>query len=219
MRSLYLKSLLGLALLFSTTLLAQLPSIDSLRITPNSPTGGDQISLICYTTFSSGDCELNNHTINILDTNIIVNFTYTVGDYPAICHSIYTVIIGNLNSNCYMLTANLSKNQETVIYDTDTINFSVGTVGIVHYSNNKNHFILYPNPIIDVVSIESNSSLGNITKVELFSIFGQKLFTKENINNTKTKIDTKNLISGIYFLNITSDKQKYGTVKIIKNAP
>jgi hypothetical protein len=219
MKTLFFSSLLGLTLLLSTTLIAQLPSIDSLRIIPSSPTEADPISLICYTTFSTGDCELNNHTINILDTNIIVSLLYTVGDYTAICHSIDTLIIGNLNSNSYMLTANLSKNLETVIYDTDTINFSVETVGIVHYSNDENHFIIYPNPVIDEVSIESNGSLGKITKVELFSIFGQKLFTKENINSTKTKMDTKNLIGGIYFLKITSDEQKYWTEKIIKNAP
>ncbi|MFO7862507.1 MAG: T9SS type A sorting domain-containing protein [Salinivirgaceae bacterium] len=219
MKTSILISVFGLTILLSTTLPGQLPSIDSLHILPKNPAAGEQTSLICYTTFSSGDCELNDHTVNIMDTNIIVNLNYTVGDYTVICNSIDTLIIGNLNANSYTLTANLSKNLETVIYDTDTINFSVESVGIDHYSNDEDHFIIYPNPIKDKVSIEINSSLGIVNKVELFSIFGQKIFTKRNINSTKTEIDTKNLINGIYFLIITNDKQKYWIEKIIKNAP
>lgn len=219
MKALFFSSLVGLALLLSATLSAQLPSIDSLRIIPNSPAAGDQIRLICYTTFSTGDCELTNHTTHLIDTTVIVSLNYTVGDYAAICHSTDTLVVGNLYSNNYMLTANLSKNLETVIYDTDTVRFTIEALGLVDSSNDENDLAIYPNPIVNEVYIERNSSMRNIIKVELFSILGQKLLVKEGINSTKTKIRIEHLINGIYFLNITSAESKYWTKRIIKNAP
>ncbi|ALO14102.1 hypothetical protein L21SP5_00423 [Salinivirga cyanobacteriivorans] len=219
MKTLVLSSVLGLTIFLSTSLLAQLPSIDSLHILPNNPTAGEQTSLICYTTFPSGDCELNDHTVNILDTNIIVNLNFTVGDYTVICNSIDTLIIGNLNANNYMLIAELSQNLETTIYDIDTINFSIETVGILENKIDENPFYIYPNPFTDRISIESNSALKNVSKVELISVYGQKIYTNDNINNIKTEIDTKNLIDGIYFLIITNEEQKYGIEKIVKNTP
>lgn len=73
----------------------------------------------------------------------------------------------------------------------------------------ENIISLYPNPTSDSFSIKSNS---NINSIEILDITGKKIKTFINSSN---KFDVEDLVSGVYFVRIKTDK---GTVtkKLIK---
>lgn len=61
---------------------------------------------------------------------------------------------------------------------------------------------IYPNPVIDFITIESANSL-NIEEITILNISGKKL--KTSFSDFE-KIDFKNLASGVYYLKIQSNK-------------
>ncbi|WP_264525521.1 T9SS-dependent choice-of-anchor J family protein [Flavobacterium sp. N502536] len=83
---------------------------------------------------------------------------------------------------------------------------SLGVDG-THFSN----FKYYPNPVENVLHIESNSVL---SKVEVYTLSGQ-LLSINNYSDSKVSIDFKNHTSGVYLLVVTQDDKKE-TFKVIK---
>jgi uncharacterized delta-60 repeat protein len=77
----------------------------------------------------------------------------------------------------------------------------------------QNSFRLYPNPVKDFITIETNS-LDN-SKLNIFDVTGQIIFSKE-LKATSTKLNISNLPIGVYIFQISNDT---GTVtkKIIKD--
>ena len=70
---------------------------------------------------------------------------------------------------------------------------------------------LYPNPVTNVVTINSKSE---ITQIEVYTTIGQLLYL-EKLNNFKTTVDLSNYSNGNYFIKIkTENRQK--SFKIIK---
>lgn len=77
---------------------------------------------------------------------------------------------------------------------------------------NNSEFTIYPNPVKDIVTI-SIASKAVINKINLYSVTGKLI---KEIQLPKNQIDLSNLKSGIYFIEIISDKQK-GVKKLLKN--
>ncbi|WP_433814018.1 choice-of-anchor J domain-containing protein [Flavobacterium johnsoniae] len=77
--------------------------------------------------------------------------------------------------------------------------------------NNFTNFKFYPNPVENVLHLESNSIL---SKVEIYTLNGQLLF-QENYLDSKISIDFKNYAVGLYLLVVTQDDKKE-TFKVIK---
>ena len=75
--------------------------------------------------------------------------------------------------------------------------------------NTKSTIKLFPNPTKDKLSINSEYIISNI---EIFDIYGRKVFeTKE----TNTEIDVSNLNKGIYFMRITDSSDKTTIKKFV----
>jgi Secretion system C-terminal sorting domain len=68
-----------------------------------------------------------------------------------------------------------------------------------------------PNPVIDVLNIQSQESIKNIS---IFNILGQEVYTRK-YNDSEIKLDLSSLISGNYFAKIETDN-KQQVFKIIK---
>ena len=68
---------------------------------------------------------------------------------------------------------------------------------------NKESFSFYPNPSEDFIEIKLNNSPSINTTLEIYNEIGI-LYKTEKLTVTNTRIDTKNLASGIYFLKITT---------------
>ncbi|RSK38305.1 PQQ-dependent sugar dehydrogenase [Mangrovimonas spongiae] len=79
----------------------------------------------------------------------------------------------------------------------------------------ENQFInvaIYPNPTYDSITISSNYS--KPYQVNMYSILGKKVFTKE-IQEKNKKISVENLQSGLYLVEIISDSNKKQLQKLI----
>lgn len=81
--------------------------------------------------------------------------------------------------------------------------------------NNTTTFNIYPNPSIEKMFVIEANNNETLKKVEIFDILGKSVKVM-NLNNNAitTRIDNRNLKSGVYFLKITTDAG-IGTKKII----
>ena len=68
---------------------------------------------------------------------------------------------------------------------------------------------IYPNPVKELLFIESKENISNIT---VFDLHGKKLKTI----NAQSKINLGGLQSGVYFISITSENGSIWTEKIVK---
>jgi hypothetical protein len=72
---------------------------------------------------------------------------------------------------------------------------------------------IFPNPAQNELTIASNSSLSS---VEIYSVLGNKVFEKKNLNTISETLDISALPSGIYLLNTLDTENRSATKKIIK---
>lgn len=87
-----------------------------------------------------------------------------------------------------------------------------GNTGAI--SNPINKIQIYPNPIQDVLTIESDA----IQSVEIRDVLGQIVLQHKQMPNPHNcQINVSELTSGIYFLKIISKNQETATYKISKN--
>jgi len=79
---------------------------------------------------------------------------------------------------------------------------------------NIKEFSFYPNPFKNTVHIESK--YGDLVKsLSLINASGQKIISHQNLNTKEFDLDTQDILSGIYFLTITSSNSSE-SIKIIK---
>jgi hypothetical protein len=69
-------------------------------------------------------------------------------------------------------------------------------------------FKMYPNPANSILNINSSEE---ISSVEIYSIEGKRVLASQN-----TQVDVSHLTSGIYLVKITTNANKVGTKKLVK---
>lgn len=75
-------------------------------------------------------------------------------------------------------------------------------------------FKVYPNPVKNKLTIEGLQH-ANTTYYEVYDLTGKVIVSKTPLSNTTSQIDLNRLKSGVYFLNLYSDNQRY-VHKIVK---
>jgi choice-of-anchor B domain-containing protein len=90
-----------------------------------------------------------------------------------------------------------------IINDIEKGLFVVRKSGTLKLNENKmeHRFSIFPNPAIDKTTISANNNL-QIHNIEVFSILGQKVFEKKNLNELKYVLKTSLLKTGIYLIKI-----------------
>jgi len=77
-------------------------------------------------------------------------------------------------------------------------------------------FSAYPNPTIDILTLEvKKSDLSNLN-YQLYNIQG-KLLQSHKITEPKTNIIMSHLVPSVYFIKVTEGQKEIKTFKIIKN--
>jgi hypothetical protein len=71
----------------------------------------------------------------------------------------------------------------------------------INYLNNLSHISLYPNPVENLLIIQSNT--GSINKIEIFNIEGQRILEYSS-DRQRVEIDLMKIPSGLYFAKISS---------------
>ncbi len=88
--------------------------------------------------------------------------------------------------------------------------FSLNEEAIILHGTAKNKLELYPNPVEDHVRIQGLP----VQKVQIFTMEGQLLFTRENLENNKLNLSQLN--PGMYLMSIDGRAGQFFT-KILKN--
>lgn len=173
-------------------------TIDSLAILPSNPTSADQIQVVCYSTFTSGGCDLTNFSVTISGTQISVQATHIVGMLAVICNRIDTLSIGQLPAGTYLLNYQLYDTLQQNIADIDTISFVVGPSNGVSEAVSDNPGILpYPNPGNGWLGFSGLESLRAPLQCNVYSAQGQ-LLKQAILAGATSKIDVGGLPTGVY---------------------
>jgi len=98
------------------------------------------------------------------------------------------------------------------VYDLAT---DVGIVGVDVLQNIQ----VYPNPANESINIEASVMLDEMVNISLYTLTGQEVFTKNNVNlnNQSLAINTQDFSSGVYFLEMRNEKHTYQQKVLIKH--
>lgn len=80
--------------------------------------------------------------------------------------------------------------------------------------NNGTNALVYPNPFVDNISIETNNNTAD-SKISIINLMGETVYETTVSDNKNINIDLHSLSSGVYFLQIYENNQ-YRTIKIDK---
>jgi len=105
-------------------------------------------------------------------------------------------------------------NSNTTIHPKLIISYTE-LVDIVTTNPNSLNVSVYPNPANSWVNIEFESKANEKFTMKLFDVRGQLIETTENITTGETKIDTKSLPGGVYFIQLIADRQVYDVKKLM----
>jgi hypothetical protein len=162
------------------------------------------------TTSHSGKVEITNgNNVDFIFDAIYLpasssNFNASQG---FICYKIKpknNVIVGDIITS----DANIYFDYNPAI-STNTVETQFVNLLAVNDNFNNNDLILYPNPVKNILNI--NTSVTSY-KIEIYSQVGQLLYESKDQNT----IDFNNYNTGIYFIKITDDQKNCVTKKIIK---
>ncbi|OHT44004.1 hypothetical protein B0A71_08210 [Flavobacterium tructae] len=92
------------------------------------------------------------------------------------------------------------------------VTVSIKTLGVKDFEF-SNYFVLYPNPVSDVLTIKTKQD-AEIQSLEVYDIFGQLVVSVPNAKSVST-VDVSNLSTGNYFIKVKSDKGSF-KVKFVK---
>ncbi len=87
-------------------------------------------------------------------------------------------------------------------------------VGVFNHINEKQGFVLYPNPTSESVRIKLTQNLGVEASVEVIDFLGKIKIKKHNLIDNK--IDLKELPNGMYLVKVTQGSNNYSQRLIIK---
>lgn len=92
----------------------------------------------------------------------------------------------------------------------DNIYFSINQLSVSEFDTTN--FKVYPNPSNNFWTIEANSQ---ITNISLYDVLGKEIYSSFP-NSNEAKVDASNLIKGVYFAKISTNKGVQ-TIKLVKN--
>jgi len=84
---------------------------------------------------------------------------------------------------------------------------STNSVGLPNVETKDNRIAVYPNPVRNLLNIQSQN---NVQRIEIFNLMGQKV-----IDTHDTEINTSDLTSGVYVVRVATDKG-IATSKFVK---
>jgi hypothetical protein len=87
----------------------------------------------------------------------------------------------------------------------------IGGVGFSNLEMNSVHF--FPNPASEQILFDH---LGNTARIEIYSIYGQKVAVLETLNRNQVSLDLSGFNKGIYLLKFCRSDHGYSTSKFIK---
>jgi len=185
-------------------------------------------SNICYTVPGTYDVTLITSNANGNDTLTLADYitVYDTPPFPSITQVGYTLTSSVANSYQWQLnavdipgatdqsyTVQQSGTYTVIITDANGCKNSFSTYVLISGITDANgdaDISIFPNPAGDVLYIQSSSiQLNEATAISIINVLGQNVL-KENVQwKNEVLLDVKNLPSGIYFVKVENDKEKF----------
>lgn len=144
--------------------------------------------------------------------------------FPSISVDVYATDVGTDSGTTYTSANDNTNPPENIHSLENTLPFSDQIVGTFVFTLQEvlsvdenllaNSFSIYPNPTSGSVYFNNLNNI-NLQKVEIYTIDGKKVKIDNNVI-IKNSIEIKSLKSGLYFMNIDSDKGSITKKLIIK---
>lgn len=190
----------------STNLLAQEPSIDSIKISPENPQKNDFVKIILFThTISTG--EKLHITHQLFPDSIYIEACYKVVGTGSNQYFQDTVLLGQLQDGIYKISfkgyasfdATCNPIDSNIFLDTFIVQPPASIPSI------KSHFfIVYPNPTGKFIYVQPSENT-IITHIAIQDIHGK---THRQYNN-KQQLDVSDLPTGLYLLYINTNNGRF----------
>jgi len=209
----FLRWLFAGVMFISGGLPAQIPIIDSLKIIPLNPTVNDEVSLICYTTFTSSSAVLVHQSIIIEDHLIEVELDILMDIAGAMDYRVDTLELGLLPHGNYEASVFVKVIELSYYYDVKTIEFFVeGNTGIDETGNGA-LVSIYPNPFSNEIYISAHEE---ILGIEIYSITGLRAKEFYNLNPDALRINLSDLPGAVYIIRVITRNSVLYSGKILK---
>jgi thiol-disulfide isomerase/thioredoxin len=74
-------------------------------------------------------------------------------------------------------------------------------------------FAIYPNPARDFITVELKDNAMSINSIEIINFSGQRVYSDENISDTKMRVGIEKFEAGVYLLNILDSNNNRTTYR------
>ncbi|MBB6460439.1 T9SS type A sorting domain-containing protein [Flammeovirga kamogawensis] len=166
-----------------------------------------------------GSLNINNGTLSPSFSSDILDYTVEVPEGATNIPEVTATASDQENASILITQANSLEDKTTIevtaedgTTKTYTITFLVNIPTSISVNKADLGLYIFPNPIIDVLTIRSQSDL---QKVEIYTIGGHKKYSINTLS-TVVKINIQHWEKGIYILKITTKEGKILTQKVIK---
>ena len=201
-------------------------NINSISISPTSPTINDTIYVYADLQFNNSSCEYFNSSQTITANNIEITTQHCTGMLTTICNITDTLKINPLPTGSYSLNLTLTSdinygiipcNGGTSANDISSIQFNVtNPLSILNFK--KINYSIQPNPSNGNLKISLLNNFIAITdaKAFIYSLDGKLISEKDFNINTDLSLDLPN---GLYFIQLKNSNNYFSDIKkiIIKN--
>jgi hypothetical protein len=117
-----------------------------------------------------------------------------IGDFtPGFRRDNMGISVGNVGY-CGFGVSNLTS------YNNDLWEFYI-SVGVPESNSEPNEISVYPNPALDVLSVESKS----ICKIEIFDVEGKIIVSENYLNLNIVRLPLLNIVKGLYYIKIITE--------------
>jgi len=192
-------------LLLAMSIRAQ--EIDSVIITPASPTTNDVITAYVYLSFPQGSCA-DVGTVFISGNDVYGYGFHCMGNMMSMCYDVDTIVFGPLPAGVYnyysTLDAGYGPPQNCsagfLPYDVDTFSITVSVFTDVT-DHDPASVRMFPNPVSDHLNVVSTGA--TITKVQMLNVLGDEVLVTEPQAGS-VDISLATLAEGVYFCHVTN---------------
>ena len=195
--------------IFNTRKIANIPLVDKLISQLDS----------CVIDYQKPIESANVDKITILDKNKAeVIWKIKQYDTTHVCKVIVNYNKIGLTQFTLNLTCSIG-NAKSQHSNTFVDSYDMQLTGIKESSANEMTLVVHPNPVTDYLSIDLNLTNNEKVIVSVMNQFGQTIQSTENFGNAgmnRININASSLATGIYFVQIKNDQNKYITKKFVK---
>ncbi|MDW5290819.1 T9SS type A sorting domain-containing protein [Formosa sp. PL04] len=160
---------------------------------------------------------LSDFTVSIINSSGATTFSQTITNEPS---PSVTINAGGAIGQVIRVQSNLTTTLNLAEVQVFGSNSSLlqkstskkETLSISNNTDTETKFLVYPNPVSDIITIDFNST--STAKMQIIDYLGKTVISDEIQNGTKS-IDLSHLSSGLYFIKVSNQQETF-TRKIIK---